>query len=177
MTENAANIGLFYCVTVLPRICSVQEKASRFVLTTAPSPRKGCFTSTCTEWSVIGPLEGPRLRCFKPSKCELGRKIKQNTRLRVQHSNQTIYIRYIVKKCGGACAAQPNSVVVRRCLHAVMQRSFVSNFCETMAFNGIAVGAATEGSVVATGHLGNDSYDRKCSKHMFVLRCYSTDAN
>ena len=46
-----------------------------------------------------------------------------------------------------------------------------------MASNGIAVGAAKEGSVVAAGHLGNDCYDRKCSKHMFVRLCYSTDAN
>ena len=46
-----------------------------------------------------------------------------------------------------------------------------------MAFNGIAVGAAKEGSVVAAGHLGNDCYDRKCSKQMFVRLCYSTDAN
>ena len=46
-----------------------------------------------------------------------------------------------------------------------------------MGFNLIAVGAAKEGSVVATGHLGNDCYDRKCSKHMFVLLCNSTDAN
>ena len=46
-----------------------------------------------------------------------------------------------------------------------------------MGFNRIAVGAAKEGSVVATGHLGSDCYDRKCSKHVFVLLCYSTDAN
>ena len=46
-----------------------------------------------------------------------------------------------------------------------------------MAFNGIAVGAAKEGSVVAAEHLGNDCYDRKCSKQMFVRLCYSTDAN
>ena len=46
-----------------------------------------------------------------------------------------------------------------------------------MGFNGIAVGAAKEGSVVDAGQLGNDCYDRKCSKHIFVLLCYSTDAN
>ena len=46
-----------------------------------------------------------------------------------------------------------------------------------MASNRIAVGAAKEGSIVAAGHLGNDCYDRKCSKHMFVLLCNSTDAN
>ena len=46
-----------------------------------------------------------------------------------------------------------------------------------MAFDCIAVGAAKERSVVATGHLGNDCYDRKCSKHMFVILIYSTDAN
>ena len=46
-----------------------------------------------------------------------------------------------------------------------------------MASNRIAVGAAKEGSVVAAGHLGNDCYDRKCSKHMFVLLCNSTDEN
>ena len=46
-----------------------------------------------------------------------------------------------------------------------------------MGFHRIAVGAAKEGSVVATGHLGSDCYDRKCSKHVFVLLCYSTDAN
>ena len=46
-----------------------------------------------------------------------------------------------------------------------------------MGFNLIAVGAAKEGSVVATGHLGNDCYDRKCSKQMFVILCNSTDAN
>ena len=40
-----------------------------------------------------------------------------------------------------------------------------------MELNLIAVGAAKEGSVVATGHLGNDCYDRKFSKHMFVLLC------
>ena len=46
-----------------------------------------------------------------------------------------------------------------------------------MGFNRIAVGAATEGSVAAAGHLAHDCYDRKCSKHMFVLLCYSADAN
>ena len=46
-----------------------------------------------------------------------------------------------------------------------------------MAFNRIAVGAAKERSVVAAGQLGNDRYDRKCSKHMYVLLFYSTDAN
>ena len=46
-----------------------------------------------------------------------------------------------------------------------------------MAFNRIAVGAAKERSVLAAGQLGNDCYDRKCSKHMFVLLCYSTDVN
>ena len=46
-----------------------------------------------------------------------------------------------------------------------------------MGFNRIAVGAAKEEPVVATGHLGNDCYDRKCSKHIFVLLCYSADAN
>ena len=46
-----------------------------------------------------------------------------------------------------------------------------------MASNRIAVGAAKEGSVVAAEHLGNDCYDRKCSKHMFVLLCNSTDGN
>ena len=46
-----------------------------------------------------------------------------------------------------------------------------------MASNYIAVGAAKERSVVAAGHLGNDCYDRKCSKHMFDRLCYSTDAN
>ena len=46
-----------------------------------------------------------------------------------------------------------------------------------MAFNRIAVGAAKEGSVVDAGQLGNDCYDRQCSKHMFVLLCYSIDAN
>ena len=46
-----------------------------------------------------------------------------------------------------------------------------------MASNRIAVGAAKEGSVAAAGQLGNDCYDRKCSEHMFVLLCYSTDAN
>ena len=46
-----------------------------------------------------------------------------------------------------------------------------------MASNHIAFGAAKQGSVVAAGHLGNDCYDRKCSKHMFVLLCDSTDAN
>ena len=59
-----------------------------------------------------------------------------------------------------------------------MQRSFVSNFCGTMASNRIAVGAAKEQLVVvAAGQLGSDCYDRKCSKHMFVLLCNSTDAN
>ena len=48
---------------------------------------------------------------------------------------------------------------------------FVRNFCGIMGFNLIAVGAAKEGSVVATGHLGNDCYDRKCNKQMFVLLC------
>ena len=46
-----------------------------------------------------------------------------------------------------------------------------------MGFDLIAVGAAKERSVVAAGHLGNDCYDRKCSKQMFVLLVYSTDAN
>ena len=46
-----------------------------------------------------------------------------------------------------------------------------------MAFNRIAVGAAKERSVVAAGKLGNDCYDRKCSKHMFVRLYYSIDAN
>ena len=46
-----------------------------------------------------------------------------------------------------------------------------------MAFNRIAVGAAKEGSVVAAGQLGSNCYDRKCSKHMFVLLCYSIDSN
>ena len=46
-----------------------------------------------------------------------------------------------------------------------------------MGFNLNPVAAAKEGSVVAAGHLGNDCYDRKCSKQMFVLLCYSTDAN
>ena len=55
--------------------------------------------------------------------------------------------------------------------------TFVSNFCGTMAFNRIAVGAAKQGSVVTAGQLGNDSYNSKCSKHMFVLLCYSTDVN
>ena len=46
-----------------------------------------------------------------------------------------------------------------------------------MASNRIAVGAAKQGSVLAAGHLGTDCYDRKCRKHMFVLLCYSADAN
>ena len=46
-----------------------------------------------------------------------------------------------------------------------------------MTFSRIAVGAAKEGSVVDAGQLGSDCYDRKCSKHMFVLLCYSIDAN
>ena len=46
-----------------------------------------------------------------------------------------------------------------------------------MAFNRIAVGAAKERSVVAAGQLGYDCYDRKCSKRMYVLLCYSTDTN
>ena len=46
-----------------------------------------------------------------------------------------------------------------------------------MAFNRIAVGAAMERSVVTAGQLGYDCYDRKCSKRIFVLLCYSTDAN
>ena len=46
-----------------------------------------------------------------------------------------------------------------------------------MASNLIAVGAAKEGSVAAAGQLVNDCYNRKCSKHMFVRLCYSTDAN
>ena len=46
-----------------------------------------------------------------------------------------------------------------------------------MASNYIVVGAAKEGSIVAAGHLGNDCYDRQCSKHMFVRLCCSTDAN
>ena len=46
-----------------------------------------------------------------------------------------------------------------------------------MGFNGIAVGTAKERSVVDAGQLGNDCYDRKCSKHIFFLLCYSTDAN
>ena len=53
----------------------------------------------------------------------------------------------------------------------------MSNFFGTMGFNHIAVDAAKERSVVAAGHLGNDCYDRKCSKHMFVLLCYSADEN
>ena len=53
---------------------------------------------------------------------------------------------------------------------------FVSNFRGTMASNRIAVGAAKEGSVAAAGQLGNDCYDRKCSKHMYGLLCNSTDA-
>ena len=46
-----------------------------------------------------------------------------------------------------------------------------------MGFNRIAAGAATEGSVLAAGQLGNNCYDRKCSKHMFFLLCYGADAN
>ena len=46
-----------------------------------------------------------------------------------------------------------------------------------MGLNRIAVGAAAEGSVVAAGHLGNDCYDIKCSKHVFVLLCYNADAS
>ena len=46
-----------------------------------------------------------------------------------------------------------------------------------MRFNLIAVAAAKERSVLAAGHLRNDCYEKKCSKHMFVLLCYSTDAN
>ena len=46
-----------------------------------------------------------------------------------------------------------------------------------MGFNRISVGAAKERSVVDAGHLENDCYDRKCSKQMFDLLCYSTDAN
>ena len=46
-----------------------------------------------------------------------------------------------------------------------------------MAFNRIAGSAAKERSVVAAGQLGSDFYGRKCSKHMFVLLFYSTDAN
>ena len=46
-----------------------------------------------------------------------------------------------------------------------------------MASNRIAVGAAKKGSIVAAGLLGNDCNERKCSKHMFVLLSYSTDAN
>ena len=46
-----------------------------------------------------------------------------------------------------------------------------------MAFNRIAVGAVRDRSVVAAGQLGNDCYDRKCSKHLFVLLCYSIDGN
>ena len=46
-----------------------------------------------------------------------------------------------------------------------------------MAFNRIAVGVAKERSYVAAGQLGNDCYDRICSKQMFVLLSYSTDAN
>ena len=53
----------------------------------------------------------------------------------------------------------------------------MSNVCGTMAFNRITVGAAKVRSVVAAGQLGYECYDRKCSKHMFVLLCYSTDAN
>ena len=30
---------------------------------------------------------------------------------------------------------------------------------------------------MAVGHLGNECYDRKCCKQMFVLLCYSTGAN
>ena len=46
-----------------------------------------------------------------------------------------------------------------------------------MAFNRIAGSAAKARSVVAAGQLGRDFYGSKCSKHMFVLLCYSTDAN
>ena len=46
-----------------------------------------------------------------------------------------------------------------------------------MAFDRIALGAAKDRSVVAAGQLGSNCYDRKCSKHMFVLLCYSIDAN
>ena len=30
---------------------------------------------------------------------------------------------------------------------------------------------------MAVGHLGNECYDRKCCKQMFVLLCYSTGTN
>ena len=46
-----------------------------------------------------------------------------------------------------------------------------------MGCNRIAVGTAKEGLVLAAGQLGSDCYGRKCSKHMFVLLCNSTDAN
>ena len=45
-----------------------------------------------------------------------------------------------------------------------------------MASDRIAVGAAKEGSGLAVGHIGTDCHDRKCSKQMFVLLCYSADA-
>ena len=33
----------------------------------SPSLRRDCFTGTCAEWRVIGPLERSRLRgCFEP---------------------------------------------------------------------------------------------------------------
>ena len=46
-----------------------------------------------------------------------------------------------------------------------------------MTFNHSVGSAAKERSVVAAGQLGSDFYGRKCSKHVFVLLCYSTDAN
>ena len=45
-----------------------------------------------------------------------------------------------------------------------------------MASNRIAVGAAKEGSGLAAEHLGTDCHDRKCSKQMFGILCYSADA-
>ena len=46
-----------------------------------------------------------------------------------------------------------------------------------MAFNRIAGSAAKERSVGAAGQLGSDFHGRNCTKHMFVLLLYSTDAN
>ena len=46
-----------------------------------------------------------------------------------------------------------------------------------MAFNRIAGSVAKERSVVPAGQHGSDFHSRKCSKHMFVLLFYSTDAN
>ena len=45
-----------------------------------------------------------------------------------------------------------------------------------MAFNRIAGSAAKERSVVTAGQHASDFYGRKCSKHMFGLLFYSTDA-